>query len=217
LKGSTTPQGTWHNGVNSVLRRPSYLCAACCCPCPTAYTQRHEILDLIGEPYICFGGRFADSQCCGWGDGSRPPRMLREPQASRDPYLFVEAVCCLPLAVVVNKYLIQNHLQRRNDHTEDCSCGLGCVQLARNADELEAIKRQLSAGRVSPGPRRSLSGSGSALLGPVSSLLPRAGSHRPSWGWPYGSAASSLPTPMRPAAESSAAAAHGPEQQAMLL
>eukprot|EP00392_Amoebophrya_sp_AT5.2_P006161 g6171.t1 len=89
----------------------------CCCPgwpCVAVYTQRKELLQVTGEPYVCCGGMFPCGPCKDPQDESclfcESSKYLPEmpPQKCRfAPLQFCEAGCCPYCGIVGNRYLVQ--------------------------------------------------------------------------------------------------------------
>jgi len=105
--------GEWQVGLcEAPCSAPLSFCYGCLCPCCMAAQQRQQILDVIGEPYVCCGGMFP---CCG----------LDSPQDSSCAWL--EACCCTGLAVAANRFLIQTRFDRQNTACDDCILWVTCL------------------------------------------------------------------------------------------
>eukprot|EP00928_Gymnodinium_smaydae_P028852 TRINITY_DN21896_c0_g1_i1.p1 TRINITY_DN21896_c0_g1~~TRINITY_DN21896_c0_g1_i1.p1 ORF type:complete len:272 (-),score=67.08 TRINITY_DN21896_c0_g1_i1:220-990(-) len=115
--------GQWQVGLfEAPVQAPHKCCYGCVCICCSAYTQRNELLDLTGEPYVCFGG------LC---DGCGP---LGEPQDRS--CLFLEVCCCPGLALSGNRWMVQTRFDRENTPCDDFIITATClfyyaVQLAQ--------------------------------------------------------------------------------------
>eukprot|EP00929_Paragymnodinium_shiwhaense_P110294 TRINITY_DN7719_c0_g1_i1.p1 TRINITY_DN7719_c0_g1~~TRINITY_DN7719_c0_g1_i1.p1 ORF type:complete len:208 (-),score=32.68 TRINITY_DN7719_c0_g1_i1:266-889(-) len=106
--------GHWQVGLfNAPCQAPVSFCYGCCCTCCMAAQQRHQILDLVGEPYICCGGLFGE---CG---------PLGQPQDRNCAY--VEACCCTGCAVGANRFIIQTRFDRENTACDDCILWTTCI------------------------------------------------------------------------------------------
>lgn len=105
--------GTWQIGLfEAPCKAPVQCLYGCLCTCCSAAQQRNEILDLIGEPYICCGGMFP----CG---------PLGQPQDRSCAW--VEACCCTGLAVGANRFYIQTRFDRMNTACDDCILWTTCI------------------------------------------------------------------------------------------
>eukprot|EP00443_Scrippsiella_acuminata_P008627 CAMPEP_0115201832 /NCGR_PEP_ID=MMETSP0270-20121206/17824_1 /TAXON_ID=71861 /ORGANISM="Scrippsiella trochoidea, Strain CCMP3099" /LENGTH=512 /DNA_ID=CAMNT_0002615247 /DNA_START=28 /DNA_END=1568 /DNA_ORIENTATION=- len=105
--------GEWQVGLcEAPCSAPLSFCYGCLCSCCMAAQQRQQILDVIGEPYVCCGGMFP---CCG----------LDSPQDSSCAW--VEACCCPGLAVAANRFLIQTRFDRQNTACDDCILWVTCL------------------------------------------------------------------------------------------
>lgn len=105
--------GQWQIGLfEAPCKAPVPCLYGCLCSCCSAAQQRNEILDIIGEPYICCGGLFP----CG---------PLGEPQDRQCAW--VEACCCTGLAVGANRYYIQTRMDRVNTPCDDCILWTTCL------------------------------------------------------------------------------------------
>jgi len=71
-----------------------------------------QILDVIGEPYVCCAGMFPCGPC---GD----------PQDRNCAWL--EACCCTSLAIAGNRFLIQTRLDKQNTACDDCLLWFTCL------------------------------------------------------------------------------------------
>jgi len=120
------------------------------------HRQRSRILDLADEPYVCFGGRYAECGCC-CCQCSRYCPSLEDPYDTREPYLCIEACCCFPFAIAANRFLIQDYFGRPEDIWSDCiCCCLAAFQLTQHADELDEIASQLEERRAAKPPLQAL-------------------------------------------------------------
>mmetsp|Transcript_19147 Transcript_19147/g.45118 ORF Transcript_19147/g.45118 Transcript_19147/m.45118 type:complete len:355 (-) Transcript_19147:53-1117(-) len=105
--------GEWQVGLFEVpCKAPVSFCYGCICSCCMTCQQRNEILDVIGEPYVCCGGIFP----CG---------PLGEPQDRNCIYL--EACCCPGMALAGNRFLIQTRFNRMNTACDDCLLWSVCL------------------------------------------------------------------------------------------
>lgn len=157
-KGAFHEEGPdWRVGLcQSPCIRPATYCSAVCCPCYVAHRQRGKILDLAHEPYVCFGGRYADWRCCCCGCSKYCP-FLEDPYETREPYLCLEVCFCMPLAVAANRFLIQDHFGRPVDVWSDCiCCCLVALQLTQHADELDEIASEIAERHDSGPPMQAL-------------------------------------------------------------
>eukprot|EP00930_Biecheleria_cincta_P073942 TRINITY_DN6119_c0_g1_i3.p1 TRINITY_DN6119_c0_g1~~TRINITY_DN6119_c0_g1_i3.p1 ORF type:complete len:195 (+),score=45.20 TRINITY_DN6119_c0_g1_i3:61-645(+) len=134
--------------------QPCACCSSCFCPCCTVYRQRLEILRLASaESYVCFGGRFAEWGCCLVGRCGRCLPILERPINNWRSALFFEAFLCYPLAVVGNRFLLQEEFQRGSDEWDDCiCCCFDVLQMVQHEDELEVIKQQQMEQRLETPP-----------------------------------------------------------------
>mmetsp|Transcript_59074 Transcript_59074/g.110698 ORF Transcript_59074/g.110698 Transcript_59074/m.110698 type:complete len:215 (+) Transcript_59074:36-680(+) len=129
--------------LTAPCEEPWTCCLSCFCPGCVAFRQRHEILQLSGEEYICFGGLFADWGCCLCGRCGRCCPALEKPFHWPTSGLLVEAFMCTPLAIVGNRFLIQDEFGRAHDEWDDCiCCCFAAAQMAQHADELRLVQRQ---------------------------------------------------------------------------
>mmetsp|Transcript_146882 Transcript_146882/g.366322 ORF Transcript_146882/g.366322 Transcript_146882/m.366322 type:complete len:227 (-) Transcript_146882:69-749(-) len=100
--------------VNAPMAAPGTCCFAFWCgPC-MAYSQRNELLDITGEPYICCAG------LCPCGPCSKPC-------SDRNPWLCLEVCCCTSQAILGNRFMIQTRFDRQNDPCDDCLLTLVCL------------------------------------------------------------------------------------------
>mmetsp|Transcript_6370 Transcript_6370/g.13920 ORF Transcript_6370/g.13920 Transcript_6370/m.13920 type:complete len:202 (-) Transcript_6370:159-764(-) len=118
----------WQIGMlEAPCRAPGHFCCGAFCPWCTACRQREEILELIGEPYVCCGG---GCPCCGL---NKPC-----PDGMDTCCLVAEVICCPIIAVTTNRYYIQTRFGRENSACDDyiitytavlqcISCILSCV------------------------------------------------------------------------------------------
>jgi len=105
--------GKWQSGLfEAPVKAPLSFCYGCCCSCCMTCQQRLEILDVIGEPYVCCGGLFP----CG---------PLGEPQDQN--CIFLETCCCPSLALSGNRFLIQTRFDRENTCCDDCILWSTCL------------------------------------------------------------------------------------------
>lgn len=103
-----------HGACTSICANLSSCCFFyCCTPC-AIYSQRKDILNVTGEPYVCCGGTWP---CCG----------CDKPRSSTA--CLVCEVCCFPnMALAGNHFLVQTRFNKRNS-TLDSMCKIGnlCV------------------------------------------------------------------------------------------
>jgi hypothetical protein len=74
--------------------------------------QRLELLEFIGEPYVCCGGIFP----CG---------PLGQPQDKN--CVWIEACCCTGCAISGTRFLIQTRFDRMNTACDDCILWAICI------------------------------------------------------------------------------------------
>ena len=128
---------------------PVTCCLASACPCCMVWHQRQELLELTKQPYICCGGRFAEWGCCLCGRCGRCCPTLELPFDAPKLGLFMEAFCCMPFAIVGNRFLIQDEFDRANDEWDDCiCCCLAGAQMTQHAEELRLIKLERAWGSM---------------------------------------------------------------------
>lgn len=97
--------GSWAVELCSTpCRAPCRFGCGLFCPCCYAHHQRHKILDITGEPYLCCGG---SCPCC------------REPCESREPWLTCEVCCCTSPAILTNRFHIQTRFGIQNDSCDN--------------------------------------------------------------------------------------------------
>mmetsp|Transcript_68573 Transcript_68573/g.153663 ORF Transcript_68573/g.153663 Transcript_68573/m.153663 type:complete len:347 (-) Transcript_68573:161-1201(-) len=105
--------GQWQIGLfETPCKAPLSFCYGFCCPCCMTCQQRLEILDVIGEPYVCCGGLFP----CG---------PLGEPQDRN--CIFLETCCCSGCALAGNRFLIQTRFDRENTCFDDFLLWVACL------------------------------------------------------------------------------------------
>jgi hypothetical protein len=105
--------GKWQIGLfEAPCKAPHWCLAGCCCCCCMAGKQRGDILEVIGEPYVCCGGMFP----CG---------PLGEPQDQN--CMWAEAFCCHSCAISANRFLIQTRFDRENTCCDDCILWTVCL------------------------------------------------------------------------------------------
>lgn len=98
-------RGVWqHEMMNAPMQDPLHWCYGLWCPCCFSYQQRHKVLDITGEPYICCGGVMP---CCA------------QPCDSRDPWLCLEACCCVHTSILSNRFVIQTRFDIANDPCDE--------------------------------------------------------------------------------------------------
>mmetsp|Transcript_61055 Transcript_61055/g.176877 ORF Transcript_61055/g.176877 Transcript_61055/m.176877 type:complete len:281 (+) Transcript_61055:120-962(+) len=98
-------RGVWAKEMMSVpCVAPGKWCYGLCCPCCFSYQQRHKLLDLTSEPYLCCGG----SCIC-----------LQTPCSERDPWLCLEACCCTHVSILANRFMLQTRFDIRNDPCDE--------------------------------------------------------------------------------------------------
>ena len=90
---------------------------SCCyfslCPHCALHSQRSQILDITGEPYVCCGGTWP---CCGCDKPKSKSCLCLE-------------VCLFPnMALGANRFLVQTRFNKRNAWMDNC-CKIGnlCV------------------------------------------------------------------------------------------
>lgn len=98
--------GEWSVGLFEVpCHTPLHCFYGACCPWCAAYTQRMELLELTGEPYVCCAGLIPCGPCT-------------EPQ---DPSCLVcEVCCCTSLAMSANRFMVQTRFNKMNTPCDDC-------------------------------------------------------------------------------------------------
>lgn len=102
--------GTWQLELfEAPCRDPEGFARGCCCPCVVASVQRRDLLRIIGEPYLCFGGLFS----CG---------PLGQPRDENCVWL--EACVCPGCAVAGTRFLVQTRLNKANTRCDDCVSSL---------------------------------------------------------------------------------------------
>lgn len=105
--------GEWKIGLcTAPVMAPHWFCCGCFCSCCLASTQRHEILDIINEPYVCCGGIFP----CGPLGAPRDRNCV-----------WLEACCCTGYAIAGNRFLIQTRFDRQNTCCDDCILWTACL------------------------------------------------------------------------------------------
>mmetsp|Transcript_13339 Transcript_13339/g.30420 ORF Transcript_13339/g.30420 Transcript_13339/m.30420 type:complete len:204 (+) Transcript_13339:91-702(+) len=106
--------GHWKVGLfETPCKAPVPFLLGCCCSCCFyAAQQRHQILDITGEQYVCCGG-----MC--------PCGPLGEPQARECAYL--EGCCCNGLAVAGNRFMMQTRFDKMNTACDDCILWFTCL------------------------------------------------------------------------------------------
>jgi len=105
--------GQWQVGLfEAPCKAPLPCLLGCCCMCCMAGKQRLEIIDVLGEDYVCCGGMFP----CG---------PLGNPQDRNCAW--AEACCCTGLAIAGNRFLIQTRLDRQNTACDDCILWVTCL------------------------------------------------------------------------------------------
>jgi len=111
IVGSLT--GEWQTGLfEAPAKAPLPFALGCCCPCFYAGQQRLQILDLVGEHYVCCAG------LC-------PCGPLAQPQDRNCAY--AESCCCTGLAISGNRYILQTRLDRKNTPADDCLLWTTCL------------------------------------------------------------------------------------------
>ena len=90
--------------IGSLCADPATCCFAyCCMPC-ALYSQRKELLDLTGEPYVMCAGTWP---CCGF---EKP---------CPDNLLCVEACCLAGGAMSGNRFMVHSRLNIKNTSIEN--------------------------------------------------------------------------------------------------
>lgn len=111
VKDSLT--GKWQIGLfEAPCKAPVSFCYGCCCSCCMAGQQRLELLDLLGEPYVCCAGMFP----CG---------PLGQPQDRNCAWC--ESCCCTGCAISGNRFYIQTRFDRQNTACDDCILWTTCI------------------------------------------------------------------------------------------
>mmetsp|Transcript_10374 Transcript_10374/g.20873 ORF Transcript_10374/g.20873 Transcript_10374/m.20873 type:complete len:211 (-) Transcript_10374:295-927(-) len=104
-------EGTWAvQMLQAPCQSPLWCCSGFFCPCAAAALQRHRILDITGEPYVCCGG---SCLCC------------TQACSTREPWLCMEACCCTSPAILANRFMIQTRFNVQNDPCDNQM--LACV------------------------------------------------------------------------------------------
>jgi len=94
---------------------PCKFCCGMCIPCCFAHSQRGKILDVTGEQYLCCGG---SCPCC------------QQPCQDREPWMCLEACCCLHVAIMTNRFMIQTRFDIQNDACDDTLLGVtACINI----------------------------------------------------------------------------------------
>jgi len=112
--------GSWKiEMLKAPCSAPGRWCYGCCCPCCFAQSQRTELLEITGEPYICCAGLCPCGPC-------------GKPCSSPQPWLCCEACCCTTMAVSGNRFMLQTRFNIANDPCDDrlITCMLCCECLA---------------------------------------------------------------------------------------
>jgi hypothetical protein len=105
--------GEWQIGLfETPCNAPINFCMGCCCCCCMAGKQRGELLDILGEPYVCCGG------LC-------PCGPLGQPQDRN--CMWLEAFCCTSWAISGNRFLVQTRFDRKNTACDDCILWTVCI------------------------------------------------------------------------------------------
>uniref|UniRef100_A0A7S1A1W9 Uncharacterized protein n=1 Tax=Noctiluca scintillans TaxID=2966 RepID=A0A7S1A1W9_NOCSC len=105
--------GEWQVQLfETCFKAPIPFCFGCLCPCCMVCLQRKEILEIVGEPYVCCGGMFP----CG---------PLGSPQ--NENCLYLEGCCCTGCAISANRYIIQTRFNKRNTACDDCILWAVCI------------------------------------------------------------------------------------------
>lgn len=109
----TVCTGTWKVGLfEAPVQAPAQCLYGCCCICCASYQQRTELLDLTGEPYVCFAG------LCPCGPLAQP--MDRN-------CLFLESCCCPGMALSGNRFMIQTRFDKMNTACDDFLITFTCL------------------------------------------------------------------------------------------
>jgi hypothetical protein len=105
--------GTWQIGLfEAPCKAPKDFCLGCFCMCCTSAFQRLELLEFIGEPYVCCGGIFP----CG---------PLGQPQNKN--CVWVEACCCTGCSITGTRFLIQTRFDKQNTACDICILWAVCL------------------------------------------------------------------------------------------
>lgn len=116
-------KGQWITSFfQTQCEQPSACLYGAACPCCAVYQQRVRLLEITGEPYICFGGLF-------------PVGPLRNPQGRS--WLAIEVAFCPCWALSSNRYIVQTRFDKANTlcdstllaATGPCKC---CADAARS-------------------------------------------------------------------------------------
>lgn len=106
-------KGEWQvNLFQAPCAKPLPFCVGCICPQCYSCKQRFEILDFIGEEYVCCGG------IC-------PCGPLGEPMDRN--CMFLEGCCCVSCAIGGNRFLIQTRFDVQNDCFDECLLWATCI------------------------------------------------------------------------------------------
>lgn len=106
-------QGQWNIDLfSTITQRFTATLYGTSCICCAAYQQRSELLEITGEPYICFGG------LC-------PLGPLRNPQGPS--WLAIESVLCPCCALNANRYIIQTRFDKANTAADNFLLTATCL------------------------------------------------------------------------------------------
>eukprot|EP00746_Dinoflagellata_sp_MGD_P009222 gnl/MRDRNA2_/MRDRNA2_118649_c0_seq1.p1 gnl/MRDRNA2_/MRDRNA2_118649_c0~~gnl/MRDRNA2_/MRDRNA2_118649_c0_seq1.p1 ORF type:complete len:177 (+),score=14.09 gnl/MRDRNA2_/MRDRNA2_118649_c0_seq1:2-532(+) len=87
--------------------------------------QRKQLMEVTGEPYICFGGMGPGCPCC--------------PTEQEVPCLCIESFCFPQIALSANRYIIQTRFGLQDTQCDEClftltsclACCANCAQCLR--------------------------------------------------------------------------------------
>jgi len=125
-------QGEWEIPMLS-CQAPCTCCVSCFCACAMAHQQRRIMLDITGEDYVCCAGACL---CCD------------EPWSRREPFMWLEACCCLHAATLGNRYMMQTRFDIRNDSCDNfllrltscCDVFAGCLEACISSHTANQIR-----------------------------------------------------------------------------
>lgn len=123
--------GQWHiDLLKAPKERPYDTLFGYSCLCCAVYRQRKELLEITGEPYICFGG------LC-------PLGPLRNPQGPS--WLAIESCLCPCWSLAANRYIIQTRFNKADTLADKwlltftclCTTLVGFVQYIKEVPALD--------------------------------------------------------------------------------
>lgn len=97
--------------IESSLRSSISFCYGLWCSCCMVATQRMDILEVIGEPYLCCGGMFSCQPLSDEWDLS---------------CVWCEAFCCCACALAANRFLMQTRFNLQNSNCDNCMLWTTC-------------------------------------------------------------------------------------------